>query len=273
MRLAESLERDYGISATSVRPHEGGWEADCFLVDNRFFVKAWRRGAPTNLAVLEQLAARGLPVIPPLRTKDGHFSTAAYAVFPYVNGSRAPDNDPGLIGRALRAVHAISDVELTTGQLDGWCIEPLRSRLNHEWVADRRSELAAAVDRLEAVIEVARATDVPDALVHTDLYGDNLLVDDTGRLLAILDWDHAYLGPREHDLWMLADEHRAAGLLEAYGAFDLDPTHLEYAMLARALGDLTVRLCEEVDRPGINEWGFRRLERIDEALSLAQRTQ
>ena len=48
-----------------------------------------------------------------------------------------------------------------------------------------------------------------------------------------------------------------------FGATDLDPTHLEYALLARALRDLAARVGEGVDRQGIETWGFRRLARLD----------
>jgi hypothetical protein len=65
---------------------------------------------------------------------------------------------------------------------------------------------------------------------------------------------------------MLIDEERSTGLLAAYGSRDLDVTHLEYAMLARALRDLAARVHDEVDRPGIEQWGFRRLTRLDELL-------
>lgn len=65
---------------------------------------------------------------------------------------------------------------------------------------------------------------------------------------------------------MLSDEERSDGLLAAYGARDLNATHLEYALLARALRDLAARVHDEVDRPGIEQWGFRRLARLDQVL-------
>jgi hypothetical protein len=65
---------------------------------------------------------------------------------------------------------------------------------------------------------------------------------------------------------MLVDEERSDGLLAAYGSRDLNATHLECALLARALRDLAARVHEEVDRPGVEQWGFRRLVRIDDVL-------
>jgi hypothetical protein len=264
--LAHVLAEDYGIIASSIEPRPGGWEADCFVADGVWFIKVWRRDPPTTLALLNDLAERGLPVVPPIHTIDGRLATTTCGVFPYTHGSPAAD-DPVQLARVLRQVHAITDVELEHTTMDEWSIEFLRAHLDHPWIVDRRDELAAAVDRLEAVIDLARQTEVPHVLVHNDLYGDNLLVDDNGDVVAILDWDHACLAPREHDLWTLADVQRPERLLDAYGAGDLDPTHLEYAVLARGLRDLAARVQAEADRPGVDEWGFRRIARIDELLA------
>ncbi len=238
--LATSLERDYGIMASSIAPHAGGFEADAFVVDGSWFVKVWRHDPPTNLAVLDELARRGVPAVPPVRTSDGRLATSTHVVYPFIQGRPAPE-DPALVGRTLRLVHSITDVDLPRTTLDEWCIDVLRDQRDHPWIVDRRDQLAGAVDRLETVIDCARGTDVPYVLVHHDLYGDNMIVDDDGDVIAIVDWDHASLAPREHDLWMLIDEERANGLLRAYGERSLNATHLEYASLARALRDLAVR--------------------------------
>lgn len=262
--LTAALERDYGIVATAIVRHAGGFEADAFVVDERWFVKAWRRGAPAHLAVLEQLKQRGLPVAPPVRTTDGRLTTPEFAVYPFVAGRRA--DDAAVLGRTLRMVHAVTDIELPRTSMDEWCIDFLRDQRNHPWIVDRRDELATAIDRLEAAIARARCTDVPYVLVHNDLYGDNLLVGDDGEPTAILDWDHACLAPREHDLWTLIDEPDPGPLLDAYGGTELNRSHLEYAFLARALRDLAARVQGEVDRAGIEEWGFCRLARVDRVL-------
>jgi hypothetical protein len=56
----------------------------------------------------------------------------------------------------------------------------LRDRYDHPWIAGRRHELAMYVDRLEAVIERARAVEVPNVVCHHDhvKYGT-----DTGRMI------------------------------------------------------------------------------------------
>jgi hypothetical protein len=58
--------------------------------------------------------------------------------------------------------------------------------------------------------------------------------------------------------------------LRAYGAERLDRTHLEYARLARALRDVAARIQGEVDREGVDTWGFDRLRRVDADLRLAR---
>ena len=263
--LAAALRRDFGLTATSIERHAGGFEADAFVVDRTWFVKVWRRDPPANLGVLDVLAQRGLPVVPPIRTSDGRVTTPAFAVYPFVRGRPAP-NDPALLGKTLTRVHQITDVDLPRTTMHESCVEYLRAHLDHPWIAGRRDELSAALDRLEEVTDRARRTEVAHVLVHNDLYGDNLLVDDDLEVIAILDWDHACIAPREHDLWVLGDQEHPGALLAAYGAGDLNASHLEFALLARALRDLAARVEGGVDRPGVDEWGFRRLRRVDEVL-------
>lgn len=131
-------------------------------------------------------------------------------------------------------------------------------------------ELRAAVDRLEAVIERARAIDVPHVVCHHDLFPHNVLVDADGRLTALLDWGTVKLAPREHDLFVALCGPDPVRFLRAYGAKNLDLTHLEYARLARSLRDLAARITAEVDREGVDTWGFDGLRRVDADLALAR---
>jgi spectinomycin phosphotransferase len=85
---------------------------------------------------------------------------------------------------------------------------------------------------------------------------------------AILDWEQAVLGPREHDVWIAAEGTHGVDFLTAYGARDLDATQLEFALLARGLRDLAARVLDEVDRPGVETWGFRRIAKVDADLAM-----
>jgi aminoglycoside phosphotransferase (APT) family kinase protein len=102
------------------------------------------------------------------------------------------------------------------------------------------------------------------------LFPHNVLIDRGGEVAALLDWGHAMLAPREHDLFAGLCGPDPVRFLRAYGAEGLEPTHLEYARLARSLRDLAVRICNEVDQEGVNTWGLDGLRRVDADLALAR---
>lgn len=262
------LRDTYGIEVGELRRHPVGFESECWT-DGLWFLKIWRDRPARNLEILEQL---DLPVPRPLRTRDGELTATAngwpYAVFPHVAGRGATDDDWAETARALRLLHDHPLVDLPLTPIEEPAIEFLRGHLDHPWIADRADEIVRMVDRLDAAIDAARAVQVPLVLCHNDFGHGNLLLDDHGRLAAILDWDWAGLAPREHDVWIATETPHAVEFLETYGAADLDRTHLEYALLRRAVGDLAARVEEEVDRPGVDTWGFARWHRLDANLSL-----
>jgi aminoglycoside phosphotransferase (APT) family kinase protein len=104
-------------------------------------------------------------------------------------------------------------------------------------------------------------------LCHRDFGGSNLIIAG-GEVTAVLDWEQAVHGPREHDLWIAAEGSDGSAFLAEYGALDLDLDHLEYALLARALRDLAARVLSETDRPGVDTWGFRRIAKLDADLAM-----
>ncbi|GAA4571437.1 hypothetical protein GCM10023193_60340 [Planotetraspora kaengkrachanensis] len=258
-----------------LRPHPGGFEADAFT-DGRWFMKLWRQqpDSDAGLALTAELAARGIPVPAAERALDGSYTSEhhgrRYALFPFVDGRQGTWNDADAIARAMRAVHEVTDLVLPRTDMDEWCIEVLRDRRDHPWIVDRRDEVMVNVDRLEAVIERARAINVPHVVCHHDLFPHNVLVDRGGRIATLLDWGHAMLAPREHDVFAALCGPDPVRFLRAYGAEGLDLTHLEYARLARSLRDLAVRIYNEVDLQGVNTWGFDGLRRVDADLELSR---
>jgi len=270
------LRRDFDLEGDSFVPWPVGFESDCWIVDERWFIKVWRdHSHPVDLNLPMALADAGLPVPRPLRpdvtrTADGR----PYAVFPYVRGRHATNDDCVEIAHLLRRVHDLrtDGIPLCTHPPTDEPLVDLRPRLTHPWVVDRAEELAAWLDRFEAVLARARSTAVPNVLSHDDLDGANVLLDESGSVVAALDWDWARLGPREHDLWTVTDHAQPRRFLDAYGVNDvvLDPTHLEFGLLRRALGDLAARVVQEVDQPGVTTWGFERLARVDDTLALFQ---
>lgn len=272
---AAQVRDAFGIEVGALRPHPGGFEADAFT-DGRWFVKLWRQQPDDDaaLALTAELAERGDPVPAAVRALDGSYTAEhdnrRYALFPFVAGRPASWDDADAIAHSMRTVHEVADLALPRADLDEWCIEALRDRHDHPWIGDRRDELRAAVDRLEAVIERARAIDVPHVVCHHDLFPHNVLTDADGHLTALLDWGTAKLAPREHDLFAALCGPDPVRFLQAYGAEDLDLTHLEYARLARSLRDLAARITAEVDREGVDTWGFDGLRRVDADLALAR---
>lgn len=56
------LERDFGVRARGLRPHVGGYESDCWVANDAWFVKVWKQpGQPPGLRMLQQLQDLGLP--------------------------------------------------------------------------------------------------------------------------------------------------------------------------------------------------------------------
>ena len=64
---------------------------------------------------------------------------------------------------------------------------------------------------------------------------------DDGRVAAILDWEQAVLGPREHDVWMAAEGDH---------------------------GDLFMAKYNARDPPGVETWGFRRIAKLERDLEM-----
>lgn len=269
------LERDFGLTVSSLEPHPGGFASDCWVADRRWFVKVWPAGEqPVGLQQLGDLSALGLPVVQPLQTVRGELSALTgdrvYAVFPYREGRTATWDDWAMAGRALREVHrAPVRVSLPPADTAEPAIDELGRHLDHPWIGDRAAEVATAIARLDQVQARIAGRPVRQVICHTDFHGLNLLIGDDGEVAAILDWDFAVIGPREFDLWVAADGgDRLVDFLDAYGADDLDPDHLEFALLARGLRDLSARVLNETDRPGVETWGFGRIRRVDRDLAV-----
>jgi hypothetical protein len=109
---------------------------------------------------------------------------------------------------------------------------------------------------------------------HTDLGGENALVDEEGRL-SVLDWDDAIVAPPEFDLWSLPGDGFDRGLTVYREADGAQPLHLDcfaFYLFRRYLGDMVARLeriqdAEDADSAapadddllrGIEAYGFAR---------------
>lgn len=266
----------FGVEVATLREHPGGFEADAFT-DGRWFIKLWRAEPDSNesLALTGELAARGVPVPAAQQALDGSYTAtthdgSAYALFPFVNGRPGSWDDTENIARQMRFFHEITDLALPSTRMDEGCIEALRQNRDHPWLGGFRDEVLDSVDRLEVVIDQARAINVDQVVCHHDLFPHNVLVDADGCVTALLDWGHMMLAPREHDLFTALCGPQPVRFLRAYAAHGLDVTHLEYARLARSLRDIAARISSEVDRDGIDTWGIDGLRRVEADLELVR---
>jgi thiamine kinase-like enzyme len=122
---------------------------------------------------------------------------------------------------------------------------------------------------------------------HTDLIGDNLLVDADGRLSA-LDWDTAMLAPPEMDLALLlqaeqpVDDHALRRVLAIYPRdVPLELDLFAFFLLRRYVEDYSARVTrlqqpglaaeEAADaRAGMVTWGSAQWSRLDRTLGLVE---
>jgi hypothetical protein len=271
--MPADLEKDFGLGVDVLRRHVGGFESDCWVADEKWFVKVWKQvGPPDGLGMLEQLRGLGLPVVAPIPAVSGELYALhdgrPYAVFPYIQGRTATHDDWRVTAQALRQVHEVVPPDLPQVTVDEPEIRQLAQRLDHPWIVDRQGEVAGAIRRLDEAITRASATPVREVLCHRDFGALNLMLDDDGEVAAILDWEQAVIGPREYDVWIAAEGHHLESFLTEYGAHDLDLDHLEYALLARGLRDMAARVLGNVDRPGVDTWGFDRIARLDRDLAV-----
>jgi aminoglycoside phosphotransferase (APT) family kinase protein len=272
---------------------------------------AARRDA--SLALTRALHDRRLdPRVPcPIPTRSGALSSSfggqPFAVFPFLAGAVLPDWPDLPVGlrdelaRSVAALHratpSLADVLPPRESFELPFDADLRRALDtiarlgpgerpgrlalRERVLPRRDEILDQLARLHLLQSKVRRLAGPVVLCHTDLGGDNNLVDDHGRIV-FLDWDTATLAPPEFDLWSVVgdgfdrflDVYREAG-----GAYPLHLDHFAFALLRRYVEDLTARLLrildeettEDEDREllaGLETWGFSRWAALDRTLEV-----
>jgi hypothetical protein len=121
----------------------------------------------------------------------------------------------------------------------------LAEHLDHQWILGRRTRWPRPSCGLIARPSERATKPVQQVVCHRDVGGLNLILDDNDEVAAILDWEQAVLGPREHNLWIAAEGGHLESFLTEYGVWDLDIDHIAYVLLARALGDMAARVLGE----------------------------
>lgn len=231
------LEADYGLRVRDVRRLTLGADpqaASHHLATHEgdvYFLKL-RRDAPppASLEVSQWLAERlALPVVAPLATRDGAFSTRFQGLtailYPHVEGRSGWEASlsPGQwrrLGEALRGLHDATLPEELARDLPRECYAPVwrdavlarlddlevsalarqgasAARLAELLVGEKR-EIRDVVARAAALAESLAEAPPPLCLCHGDIHAGNVLVD--GEHLHLVDWDGLVWAPRERDL-------------------------------------------------------------------------
>ncbi|HLZ71760.1 MAG TPA: phosphotransferase [Dehalococcoidia bacterium] len=288
----------------------------------RYFLKLWpelRLGQAAahrrygSLTLARALCDRGLlrRVPSPIPAQTGalwaDLSEGPFALFPLLPGTAAPRRMPVALrdefARTIAVIHratpALADV---LPPRETFAI-PDEAGLNHRLAVvarigserrpglralrrlllPREAEIRAQYARLRELQTTVRRSGGPFVLCHSDLGGDNMLVDEDGSL-SVLDWDFASVAPPEFDLWSLLPHGFAQALAvyrEAGGAGPLQLDRFAFCMLRRYLGDMLARLerlldggtaaaSEEKDEEllrGMEAYGFVLWATLDATLS------
>jgi homoserine kinase type II len=185
------------------------------LPSDKLFVRLYEEqdfeGARAEAERLAYLARQGVATPAPLARRDagtrfiGSLAGKPAAVFPWCDGDmrclRAVTPDDGRrVGEALARLHqAGTSAPRSLGRF-----EPADLRVRLERIA-RASEplLASQAAPLEAKLstwEARRDPALPRGLIHGDLFRDNVLWQEDGRISALLDFESASDGPLAYDL-------------------------------------------------------------------------
>lgn len=215
-----------------------------------------------------------LPNVPyPIKAKGGEFTAnfgdQTLTLTNFIDGEVLGFEDPfsdeilaqlaGLVGILHRSTHDIG-IEFTNVEsfgipfedelLDGLdALERITDADNKgkqelkELLLHRRDEILGYLDRLKELQQIARAINKEKVLCHTDLHGDNMIMDPQGNI-HVLDWEGAMLAPPEHDLFFFAWEDRFMDVFlpnyeREFGSVSLDSSVFGFYYYRRNLEDLT----------------------------------
>jgi len=165
----------------------------------------WREAA-----IVAHAAAQGVPTPVPRATTDGlafaRWRGEFVSLFPWVVGRTLASAEltpahAAAVGGALAKLHHASAgfPDHTPGRYEP---SEIAARLARVAALDR-PELAQAVAALTpemAQLGIERTADLPEGIIHGDLFVDNVMFDDAGALTALIDFEQASWGHVAYDL-------------------------------------------------------------------------
>jgi len=165
----------------------------------------WREAA-----IVAHAAAQGVPTPVPRATTDGlafaRWRGEFVSLFPWVVGrtlarAELTPAHAAAVGGALAKLHHASAgfPDHTPGRYEP---SEIAARLARVAALDR-PQLAQAVAVLTpemAQLGIERTADLPEGIIHGDLFVDNVMFDDAGALTALIDFEQASWGHVAYDL-------------------------------------------------------------------------
>ncbi|WP_432883463.1 phosphotransferase [Kribbella sp. CA-245084] len=244
--------RGRGVDAANVVPLLGGEKNRSWLVDGAFVARSYSTSTPVEVSyelhACEFLAQQGFATPSPVRADDGSLwgtiDDRPAAIFTYAAGSHPTDLIDGYfsadlrLGREAAGLAAQMHVLAADQSFDGARtarLDPLKrvETFLRSPYADL-PVLREATRRLTALQEkiadvYANPTGLRQGLVHNDISAVNLLLDDSGEITALIDFDDCMTSFQLYDLGRIAetwgrtpDRHadltRIKDLIEAYDA-------------------------------------------------------
>jgi len=248
LESARELLEDYGLTLGStpsaLEPLAAGSVNSNFRLvtdrGERYFARIYEEqdlaGARAELELVLALERSGVPVAPAVPRLGGELVHEVhgkpFALYPWLDGdilcqARVDVRAAEAVGRALAQVHR-SGERLPSLGAGRFGPEHLAARLD---LVDARGdanlrEAARFVRQKYAEYVPQRRSDLPQGLIHSDLFKDNVLWQG-GAILALIDFESASRGPYVYDLmvtllaWCYSDHldrELASALLKGYAS-------------------------------------------------------
>lgn len=222
---AEALLAGYGLELVSLTALAAGSVNSNFFIEARrlgsaqsssvehFFARLYEEqggaGAAFELLLNEALDRADIPVARPVRRLDGSLFIAhegkPFALYERLNGEVSCQKlvSPARarsVGAALARVHCapLGDLEVGPSRFDFDGIVQRLIRVRESG----RLDLIPAVERIEGLtqrLRAERSDDLPQGLIHGDLFRDNVLVNGD-QVVGLLDFESASRGTFVFDL-------------------------------------------------------------------------
>ena len=192
-----SVETVEGLVAGSVNSNYALTTTERGRVFARLYEEQTTEGARAEVALLDWLVERGLPVACALRRPDGEalvdLAGKPLALFPWVEGTircqaTVTASDTHVVGEALARIHLAGSPRPRPGRFR---VDDLRVRCDH--ITAHGGELTSWGPTLRRALDEVERRRHPDAhrgLCHGDLFRDNVLWRGQ-QLAALLDFESA----------------------------------------------------------------------------------